>query len=285
MLTQSDYSKMKKMTANEIAEYLEERGFKKHIDAYAHEYSEEKLVEKAVNANLEENLQRMFKLSYGDMKPQLALYLQRFDVQNIKTIARGIVNKEPPEHTTKSIINVGSVSPETWQQAVKNAKTIPELVKYVGLGPYRKILEQHSSSLHELENALDAAYYKMLLMSTHGRFKAWCETEADLCNALLILKERNAGREHAKALEIRTRKHRLKQQALNTENPSKAVHKITISFAKLAKRELSIFSYSAAPFAAFMRLKEFEASNIKLLAFASATEMGEEELEEQLVIA
>ena len=89
LLSQDIYERMLQMEIPQIARILSEGAYKAEILALATKASGVDLIELATSRNLAAVYTQIIGFSEGELRQMIGWYLDRFDVQNVKTIVRG----------------------------------------------------------------------------------------------------------------------------------------------------------------------------------------------------
>src|SRR6267143_6220031 len=89
LLSADVYERMLQMEIPQIARVLSEGAYKEQILALATKASGVDLIELATSRNLAAVYTQIIGFSEGELRQMIGWYLDRFDVQNVKTIVRG----------------------------------------------------------------------------------------------------------------------------------------------------------------------------------------------------
>src|SRR5438046_8068101 len=103
------YERMLQMEIPQIARVLSEGAYKAEILALATKASGVDLIELATSRNLAAVYTQIIEFSEGELRQMIGWYLDRFDVQNIKTIVRGKLFGASPEEIEDYIVAAGSM--------------------------------------------------------------------------------------------------------------------------------------------------------------------------------
>ena len=204
LIDKNDYSKLLKMSHDEISKFIADVDYRKEMDELAVNYTGADLLELAINANAVKSFSKIIRLSSGDAKKIIAKYLKRFDVLNLKTILRGVYSGGLSEVELKeNIIPGGQLLEKSLLDLLKN-ETIDDVIKdklVLSVFPYLKdyVAPADGITLASIENYIDVNYYaglfKMasLLPKSASVFKIFLENEIDMINinTILILKKEN----------------------------------------------------------------------------------------------
>ncbi|MHB8584677.1 MAG: ATP synthase A1 subunit C [Thermoplasmatota archaeon] len=186
---------------NEIARTLEEGVYKKEVDELGGRYRGAVLIERATRLNLGRTYESILSASQGDLKAMLALFLGRYDADNIRTILRGKFAKLPPEEILSEIVPGGSIGLPQLEQLAR-VESIEEVVRGLKGTPYAAPLEaalggrRQLDNLFDLENTIDKTYYDRLLSQVEGTnrpkagFKAFLRAEVDVVNLKTLFRLR-----------------------------------------------------------------------------------------------
>lgn len=109
LLSQDTYDRMLQMEIPQIARILGEGAYKKEILALATKSSGVDLIELALSRNLAAVFAQIIGFSEGELRQMIAWYLDRFDVQNVKTIVRGKTFGAAAAEIQEDIVAAGSM--------------------------------------------------------------------------------------------------------------------------------------------------------------------------------
>src|SRR3989344_6810363 len=84
LLAKEDYLKMKKMGLNEMIRFLEEREYKKEIDALSPHYKRMELINVALNENLASTVNKLLRISTKESQDLIKNYSMKWVIGNIK---------------------------------------------------------------------------------------------------------------------------------------------------------------------------------------------------------
>ncbi|MHB8604194.1 MAG: ATP synthase A1 subunit C [Thermoplasmatota archaeon] len=207
LIPAEEYPKLLAMTPAEIARYLEEGEYKKEILELAQKYSGAMLVDMATRLNLARTFREIQKMSQGELEKMVALYLQRWDVYNVKTILRGRFSNTPDEEIARNLIPAGALSTEDLDDLLRLGN-IGEVIESLAKTSYGDALKDAGATasperLTEIENALDRRYYELLVQSVPVGSEAnrallnLIRHEIDVVNLKMVLRLRAAGVEDA----------------------------------------------------------------------------------------
>jgi V/A-type H+-transporting ATPase subunit C len=189
---------------HEIARTLEEGVYKKEIDELAARFRGAELIERATRLNLGRTYETILGASQGDLRTMLALYLGRYDADNVRTILRGVFAKVSPEQILSELVPAGSIS---WTQLEKMTReeSLEDVVADLKGTLYGRALSEYLAAhrqvdnLFELENTIDRTYYEALLAGVLGNsratqaFKTFLREEVDFVNLQTLLRLRAEG--------------------------------------------------------------------------------------------
>src|SRR5213594_4979144 len=126
LLTKDVYERMLQMEAPQIARILGEGAYKEEILALAARVSGVDLIELATSRNLAAVYTQIIGFSEGELRQMIGWYLDRFDVQNVKTIVRGKLFGASPAEIQEDIVAAGSMR-ESYLQSLIELPTLDEV--------------------------------------------------------------------------------------------------------------------------------------------------------------
>jgi len=177
LLTVDTYPKLMKMGSSEIARLLSEGAYHKEMAELASKYSDNELVERALNLNLARTYREILGFSKGNLKRILEDYLDWWNVYNIKVILRGLHHKIPKAEVKEYLVPAASLDREFLESLadlVSPEEAIAELASHGYRVPpeedVKRICEENCG-LRPVEDFYDRTYYERLLESAKGRSK------------------------------------------------------------------------------------------------------------------
>src|SRR5438128_3935028 len=109
LLSPDVYERMLQMEIPQIARVIGEGAYKAEVLALASRASGVDLIELATSRNLAAVFTQIIGFSEGELRQMIGWYLDRFDVQNIKTIVRGKLFGATPAEVMEDIVAAGSL--------------------------------------------------------------------------------------------------------------------------------------------------------------------------------
>src|SRR3989442_5354306 len=117
---------MLKMEIPKIARVLGEGAYKEQVLALGTNLSGVDLIETATSRNLAAVYTQIIEFSEGELRQMIGWYLDRFDVQNVKTIVRGKVFGASSAEILEDIVAAGSMR-ESFLQSLIDLPTLDEV--------------------------------------------------------------------------------------------------------------------------------------------------------------
>jgi len=192
-----------KMTVNEIAGFLQDNSYRKEISELGNKYSGSRLVETALNRNLEETFAKMRRIANKkSLLKVIDAYLMRYDVRNMKNVLRAKYTHSESE-SEDFIVAGGAYSREFYINLLKN-ESIEEILKKNSLVPFTKfgkalVSFKEGNVLGEIENIFEADYFSQLfdlseaMPKQGGLFREFLEGELEITNILNVFRLKRAG--------------------------------------------------------------------------------------------
>ena len=159
-------------------------------------------LEARLNAHLARRFAHVIDLAPERDRPLIVMLKQLYEVDNLKTLLRGLQRGESPERVKSFLFPLGRAS-SIDMEALLTARDVQELVLRLQGTPYGDALRhalaryQDEHSLFPLEVALDLDYYRRLWQSIRdlrGDSKTWAEqligTWYDITNVMWALRYR-----------------------------------------------------------------------------------------------
>ncbi|PSQ02486.1 V-type ATP synthase subunit C [Halobacteriales archaeon QS_5_70_17] len=322
-----DYRKLIRMGPGEIARFMEETEYEEEMNALGARYSGVDLIEYALNRNLAKHFEDLLRFAEGRLYDYIARYLRKFDAWNVKTVIRGIYADADQQGIRDDLIRAGEFDERLLDRLVE-AESIDEVIERLDGtifgGPLAGAYEDYEESgvLVPLENAVDRAYYRLLLPDLPAEpnratelYIEFLEAEIDFRNA------RNALRLARSGADVDPAEYFIPGGQLFDEaelrrlvgTPDQLVEHIRasrygdelddaldeldaagslIEFERALERALLEYSaqlsnrypLSVCPVLAYILAKEREVDNIRAIARGKEAGLSTEEIEEELVI-
>ena len=155
-------------------------------------------LDRALSQNLFATTQKVLGFADGDAKKEIQALLMKWDLTNLKTVARGIVSGRGAESIQQNLIPGGTIRPSALQTA-SQATDLASAASTIALSghPLAAALRDgaaaygSSNRLLDLEVALDQGYYRHALsVSRNTSLRRYLSREIDVTNALLARSSR-----------------------------------------------------------------------------------------------
>lgn len=149
-------------------------------------------LDRALSQNLFATSQRVLNFADGDAKREIQALLMRWDLVNLKTVARGIVSGRGAEAIMQNLVPGGTIKPAALQTAAQSTD-LPSAAAAIAVsghplaGAMRAGASAYaaSSRLLDLEVALDQGYYRHALnVARNTSLRRYLSREIDVTNAL-----------------------------------------------------------------------------------------------------
>jgi len=277
LIDPAEYSKLMKMSLDQIARYLQETGYKKEIDELGAKYSEANLIEFALNKNLANSFKKILGFSLKDSKESIKLFLKKYDVWNIKTILRGKQSNESDEEIIQDLIPAGELSESFLTEAVKKTSSVQEAIEFFKKTPYYETMKNHAGNLTELEDELDLQYLRTRIEKTSGKIKEIFTEKAVYLDAI--------NKARAKETKI-TMKHILsekKKKQKEIEDIKKARIELRKRMSEEGRKLVHVFKRDSSPVIGYFIAKENEVDNLRIIARGKQANLSLELIEQQMV--
>ncbi len=191
-----------KMDISSVIDELENTSYRQDLEDASVQYTGLACVEEALRRNLSKTFRLIFSFVKGeDAETLINIFLNKWDIQNIKTILRGINIQEMPEEIAESLAPAGALNDATLAEMIKqpDVKAIIDLLATWGI-EYSRPLTRHFKEFSEtrdlvvLEYALDKFYYSHALDAVagdsydEGIIRGIVRTEIDVTNIKNVLR-------------------------------------------------------------------------------------------------
>jgi V/A-type H+-transporting ATPase subunit C len=199
LLPPETYDRLLLMEIPEIARFLGEREYKAQMLALGAKYSGVDLIEYAVSRNLSETYNRIYEFSEGSLRAMIGRYLDRYDLENIKTIVRAKTYGASAGEVEEDLVPAGSFNEEFLDRLVEMPTLDAVFVELAGtiyaaaLAGLKKKPSQ-VTNWSEWEDLVSRLYYAELLSSIPpstepNRFmRQFIQREIDIINLKTLLR-------------------------------------------------------------------------------------------------
>jgi V/A-type H+/Na+-transporting ATPase subunit C len=173
------------------------------VDELGAKYRGARLVAMATRLNLSRSYAEVAGYATGELQALLLLYLQRYDVWNIKTVIRGKLAGMAAEEVESQLVPAGALRSNELGQLIRLG-SLDEVIERLARTPYGPLLREgleggKRQNLGRVENELDKKYYQTLLKAVEPSnepkraFLDYLRLEADIVDLKTILRLRAAG--------------------------------------------------------------------------------------------
>jgi V/A-type H+-transporting ATPase subunit C len=310
LLNREDYMKMRKMGTNEMTRFLEEREYKKEIDALSAEHKGMELINLALNQSLSNTINKLIMISTKEAHELIRNYSMKWIVGNIKILLRS----DDWELAKKAIV---PIEPTTYKYCInlmlakkEKDKFIKEICSIAGVDfeNFNKLYE--GNDIISMENELDKSYYSRLLSVYRylesGILKNFYKSLVELTDIknVMKLKSMNVPEESIRNLVmtksvlvnalirsdresaiklLKDSKYAGFAEGIETDltNLENNVEKYLLQY---SFRLVRLKPLSLAPIFGYLLAKEIEIRNIRLLINSRAVGLEEEFVEKNLIV-
>ena len=199
LLPPDTYARLLQMDTLEIARFLGEREYKAETLALGGRYAGVDLIEMATSRNLAKTYNAIFDFSEGHLRTIVGHYLDRYDLQNVKTIVRAKTYGATPEEVEEDLVPAGSFPLEFLRELIA-AEDLDETFRLLEGTIYAAALEGLGQRASEVtnwaawEDRVSRLYYLELLQSVPPSTEAnrlmrlFIEREIDIVNLKTLLR-------------------------------------------------------------------------------------------------
>ncbi|GGL96922.1 V0D/AC39 family V-type ATPase subunit [Deinococcus aerophilus] len=158
-------------------------------------------LDRALSRNFFDTTRRVLSFADGDAKREISVLLMKWDLINLKSIARGIVGGRGPEAVMDSLVAGGTIKPAALQTAANSTDLASAAAAITVSGhPLAATMRDGaaaynaSNRLLDLEVALDQGYYRYALsVARNTSLRRYLAREIDVTNALIARNMRQGG--------------------------------------------------------------------------------------------
>ena len=201
LLPAEAYTQLLNLELSEIARYIQDLEYRREIDRYGSKLSGADLIETALVDNLAGDVGDFLSFSTGRLREILMVYAERYRVENLKNILRGVNQQMSPEDIERLVCPINQVDKELYNRLYE-CKTIDDVISSLEDTTYHSDLKKASEnrsqdSLQPLEDALDLAYYHHLVENVPSGgadadiYHSFVQLKVDVANIKTILRLRH----------------------------------------------------------------------------------------------
>ncbi len=278
LIPSEEYSKLLKMSLDQIARYLQETTYKKEIDELGTQYEGADLIEYALNKNLANSFKKVLDFSLKDSRESIKLFLRKYDIWNIKTILRGKQSNESAEEIIQNLVPAGEFSEEFLKKTAKESNSVEDAVEFFKKTEYYETMKKHKNNLTELEDELDLDYFRKRINSSEGKVKDLYILKAKGLDELNEARSKETKIELKKIIESEK-----KQKNKELKDIKTARIELRQKLSEKGRSMVNKFERSTAPVIGFFFAKENEADNLRIISRGKHSGLPQELIEQQLV--
>ena len=199
LLPTDTYARLLVMEIPEIARFLGEREYKAEMLALGGRYTGVDLIEMATSRNLTKTYNEIFDFCEGHLRVIVGRYLDRYDLQNVKTIIRAKAYGASAEEVEEDLVPAGSFSIEFLRELIA-APTVDDAFRLLEGTVYAQALDGMAARPSEVrdwsawEDRVSRLYYAGLLASippsteANRLMRQFIQREIDLVNLKTLLR-------------------------------------------------------------------------------------------------
>ena len=279
LFKKEDYDKMLKMSLSEINRLLQENQYKKEIDFFASSNQGLMLTEMAITRNLESVFAKILGFSIQSSKGQISLFLKKYDIFNITTILKGFRIKVDKQELKEDIIAAGSLKREFLEKIINESNSFEDAVTAFRGTPYFKVILKNQENLAQMEDALFKDYFEELIANGEEDLRNFALKQIKAYNSRQLIRKEKAEIHPVQIAGIKDSY--VIPEAFKGREEIYLLKQILSENLKL----LHIFKSSVGVLLAYFLAKEIEVRNLRFMAVGKNSNLSEEMIKENLVIA
>ncbi len=199
LLPGETYARLLQMDIPQIARFLGEREYKAQMIALGARYAGVDLIEMAMARNLAETYTQIYEFCEGGLRTMVARYLDRWDLQNIKTIVRAKAHGASRTEVEEDLVPAGSFEAD-FLAGLLEAETLREVFDELEGTIYARALLLLGMRPPEIanwavwEDLVSKLYYDELLASVppstdaNRLMREFIQREIDIVNLKTLLR-------------------------------------------------------------------------------------------------
>ena len=270
------------------------QGYTSDMEEASSQYQGLQMVDSAIGRNFYNTTRRVLNLASGSPAKLIEVMLLRYDLHNLKTIARAKLSGRSAADIRQSLFPAGRLKPATLEHItdtndITSAAQAISMTRHPLSSTFNRAVSQYSEGqLFDIELALDKAYFKALFAELQGvdypaAFKRHLQREVDCTNVLTALKVKDPTKADSLFIKGGREIGRSTFDSLMQGNSSvlangkfaaiaeanslsQAEEGVSALLNESAKRLSNASPLDIGPVLHFFRLKEAESSKLRLLA-------------------
>ena len=203
LLPAEAYNQLLNLEHAEIARYIQDLEYRREIDRYGSTLSGADLIETALVDNLAKDIGDFLSFSKGKLRAMLHVYAEKYRVDNLKNIIRGINQNMDRQNLERLVCPINDSDKDLYSK-LYDSKTVEDVISSLEGTPYynplKKALEsRNSDSLQPLEDTLDLIYYRNLDSNQPSGgadvevYRNFVQLKVDIANIKTLLRMRHRG--------------------------------------------------------------------------------------------
>ena len=141
LLPAEAYTQLLNLELPEIARYIQDLEYRKEIDRYGSKLSGADLIETALVDNLAGDVGDFLSFSTGRLREILMVYAERYRVENLKNILRGVNQQMSPEDIERLVCPINQSDKELYNRLYE-CKTVDDVISSLEGTPYYQDLKK-----------------------------------------------------------------------------------------------------------------------------------------------
>ena len=203
LLPAEAYNQLLNLEHAEIARYIQDLEYRREIDRYGSTLSGADLIETALVDNLARDVGDFLSFSKGKLRDILHVYAEKYRVDNLKNIIRGINQSMDRTNLERLVCPINDSDKDLYSKLYDSKSVEDVITSLEGTAYYnslKKALEsRNSDSLQPLEDALDLIYYRNLVSNQPSGgadvevYRNFIHLKVDIANIKTLLRMRHRG--------------------------------------------------------------------------------------------
>ena len=201
LIPPESYSQLLNLGNSEIARYIQDLEYRSEIDRYGSKLGGADLIEAALVDNLAKDVGDFLNFSTGKLKEILQVYAERYRVDNLKNILRGINQGMSKEGLEKLVCPLNNQDERLYNRLF-DSRSIEDMIQSLEGTNYHSALSEalesrNTDSLQPLEDSLDKLYYDKLVnnLPSGGEdveiYRNFVQMKVDIANLKTVLRMRH----------------------------------------------------------------------------------------------
>jgi V/A-type H+-transporting ATPase subunit C len=142
LIPRADYQRLLKLELNGIIRHLQESQYREVIDSLVGKHVGVDLIERALNLDMVRTATQLRRITAPEVRLIVDAFLTRWDVENVKTVLRGIAAASPRDYILSLLVPAGTLN-EAQLRKLAEQPDVPSALKRLKLAGSQAALKAY----------------------------------------------------------------------------------------------------------------------------------------------